>query len=142
MKPSSAFQSRLIHKATDLRLVRQIPAEINLYFDDLRSAHRDDLGVAKPVAARTTRLIGHEHPLAVGHKMDELKPFGGFAVGPAAFEIGRAVDAVVQWAAEVKIFGNQRLYRRTVLFFIGLVGCVRNRKSGASISLALARICG
>ena len=105
---------RVCKEATDGRLVWQIPTKINLHFDDLRAAHRDDLGVSKTVSARTTRLIGDEHLLTVLHQMDELKTFGRFAIGPAACKVGSTVKAVVERAAEVKVVGNQRLNRRAV----------------------------
>jgi len=38
--------------------------------------------------------------------MNEIERRNPLAIRPTALEIGLAVEAIVQWAAEMKVFGN------------------------------------
>ena len=105
--------------------MRQRPAEIDLGLDDPAVSDGQDFGIAETLAVRALSFICHEHPLAVGNQVDELKFGNRPAVGPAALEIGLAIDAIVQRTGEVKIVGDDGFDRRPVLVDVSLVGGFR-----------------
>ena len=70
------------------------------------SAYRKKLSVAKARAIDIARFICDKDPLAIANDMDKIKSSNLLAVWPTAREIGLAVEAIVQWAAEMEVFSN------------------------------------
>ena len=86
--------------------MRNGPSEVDLDFCDLKPVYRKKLGVTKARAINIARFIRDKDGLPIANDMDKIKCRNLLAVWPAAREIGLAVEAIVQWAAEVKVFGN------------------------------------
>ena len=95
-------RSRIVLKRPFGKLVRQRPPEIHFDLDDLLAAYQEDLGVAESRAVRAAGLVGNEHAAAGRHHVDEFELRDARAAGPAAFEIGLAIDPVVERAGEAK----------------------------------------
>jgi len=70
------------------------------------SSYRKKLSVAKARAINIARFICDEDPLAIPNDMDKIKRRNPLAVWPTALEIGLAVEAIVQWAAEMEVVSN------------------------------------
>jgi hypothetical protein len=103
------------------RLVRDVPAEVDLGGYDAAAADGQHLGVAETLAVAGLGHVGDENLVPHCDDTDALEAGDLFAVGPAAREIGGAVELVVERAGEVEVFGDQLFQRRPVLFDVGLV---------------------
>ena len=87
--------------------MRQRPAEVHFRVHQLAVTNSQDFGVSKAIAASVSAFVGHEHAFTLLHEMDEFEVGGVRAVGPAAFEVHLAIDALVERAGEVKVVGDQ-----------------------------------
>ncbi|MEO8927206.1 MAG: hypothetical protein ABI306_08585 [Caulobacteraceae bacterium] len=72
------------------------PAEIDLGLDDLPVANGQDLGVAEALPSGVPTFVGDEDSVPVRDDIDEVEAGDRRAAPPAAGEIGRPVDAVVE----------------------------------------------
>src|SRR5436190_11432676 len=83
--------------------------------------NREQLSVAKARAVNIARFICDEDPLVIANNMDKIKRRNLLTIWPTAREIGLAIEAIVQRAAEMEVFSNQRLYSSAVLAFVRFV---------------------
>lgn len=101
--------------------MRPRPAEIDFGLDDFAVAHRQDFRIAKALAPGRLTFIRDEHAIPLRHEVDEFEIFDRPAVRPAALEVRRAVQAVVERTGEMKIVRDQRLDGCPVLRDVGFV---------------------
>ena len=90
----------------------------------------EQLSVTKPRAVDIARFICDEDPLAIANDVDKSKRRNLLAIWPTAREIGLAVEAIVQRAAEMEVFRNQCLDGSAVLAFVRFV---RSASDGGGI---------
>src|SRR5262249_6864833 len=103
-----------VHETARLGFVRKGPAEINFHFDDLAVTYGDDFGVTKFFTVRFATFVGHEDSVAIRNEILELETVDPLAVWPAAREICRAINPVIDRTGEMKILGDQPLNRRAI----------------------------
>ena len=95
--------------------MRQGPAEVDLGFDKLAVSDRQYFRIAKSLAPWSTAFVGHKHAVAVLDAVDEREVGNVFTIGPAAREVGLAVDTIVERAGEVKVLSDERFDDRAIL---------------------------
>src|SRR5262245_22759433 len=117
----------VVDETTFRRLVRKVPAEINFSGNQLTIMDGIDLAVAERLAAARVRLVDDEGAVAVLHLVYVVEPGHRLAVGPAALEIGFAIERVIDWTGETIVFGDERLDGGAVLGDIGFQAAARRR---------------
>ena len=96
----------VVDETTFRRLVRKVPAEINFSGNQLTIMDGIDLAVAERLAAARVRLVDDEGAVAVLHLVYVVEPGHRLAVGPAALEIGFAIERVIDRAREMIVLGD------------------------------------
>src|SRR5262249_52317254 len=91
-------------------LVRQRPAEINLGFDELAVLYGQHFRVTKRFAGMPAAFIGDEYLVASCTKY-QLEVGDISTVAPAAREVGRPVEAIVERAGEMKVLSDEHSIR-------------------------------
>src|SRR6185295_19214999 len=114
-------------ESTLRRFMRERPAKVDLDIDDVPVSDRENLRVPKSTAICGPAFIGHEHAIAIRHEMDEVEPLGHLAVGPATAEVRFTVEAIVEGARELKVFGDDLLDRGPVLRRVRFIGGASDR---------------
>src|SRR4029450_11716243 len=80
-----------------------VPSEVDLGVDQLSVADGQDLAVTKALPTPVPRLVCHEDSVAVAQQIDELESENRLVVRPAPFEVGGAVDPIVERAGEMEM---------------------------------------
>jgi len=75
--------------------MRYGPPEVDLSFNNLLLADRENFGVAKPTTIDVRTLVRYKHFVAVRQNVDKVELGDLLAVGPAALEVGLPIDAIV-----------------------------------------------
>src|SRR4051794_9879345 len=99
----------------------QIPPEVDLDLGDLVAIEAEDLRVAKRGPIAPARLVGDTDLIAGLDQPDDLELLERVGVGPAALEVGRAVDAVVARAVEREVAAEDALEEVAVARLVGAV---------------------
>src|SRR4030095_459110 len=100
--------------------MRDGPAEINLYLDNLFPANGENLSVAESFAIHPA-FISNKHSVTIRDQINELKGLGLFAVFPAAVEVGFPVNTIVEGTGKVKVIGDQFLNCRSIFLYIRFI---------------------
>src|SRR4029450_3269439 len=98
-----------------------VPSEVDLGVDQLSVADGQDLAVTKALPTPVPRLVCHEDSVAVAQQMDEFESENRLVVRPAPFEVGRAVDPIVERAGEMEIVSDDALDGRAVAVGVCLI---------------------
>ena len=108
--------------------MRKVPAEIHLDRDQLAIPNGVQLAVAKALCRRRG-FIDDERPFPDLGSLDDDRRIHRLAVRPAAREVGRPVERVVDRTGEAKVLGKQGLDGGAVLGNISLqAGAGRSRE--------------
>jgi hypothetical protein len=126
-----------VNKGPILSWMGNRPPKIDFNVDDLALAKGQDLGVPKAPAAYAAPLVRDENPIAVRDAADEVEPFCSLAVGPAASEIRRAVNSVVERAGEMEVISDQRFERCSILRNVSLIAGPHDCEVGFAVHTLL-----
>jgi hypothetical protein len=86
----------VIDEVADRCRMRHGPAKVDFDLDDVTTTQRDNLCVAEAMSIGAAPFVRDELAIAFCDEVDEFEPRRSFTIWPAAFEVGRAIESIVE----------------------------------------------
>src|SRR5215510_16030677 len=113
----------VLHATAVARRMWQVPAEVDLSRNEPASPDNVHLAIAEAFARRCARFVDNERALSVLGAMHEVEAVYQHTVGPAARQVGGAIERIIDRARETIIIREQLFDRGPVLVDESGKGC-------------------